>query len=176
MTSWNISLKATKSVVTKTSRGAGTKICSNCPGRITNMATTPIYVKTIKSRTNWPMALTIRMYSSNGYREYSDDDLRLILTFFTARSKMGKCPNIKFHGTYSNFGLKLVYLVNFMRIWRCLSTKGQGHFLLLTQDFHSMIVLNMSSEARCNQICLLGMRDQNIQTVQVTWQTWWPCQ
>ena len=51
MTFSNISSKATGPIVTKSylePPGAeGTKICSNYPGRMNNMATTPIYGKNV---------------------------------------------------------------------------------------------------------------------------------
>ena len=52
MTVSNISSKATEPIVTKfhvEPPGAeGMKICSNCPGHMINMATTPIYGKNPK--------------------------------------------------------------------------------------------------------------------------------
>ena len=77
------------------------KIYTNKLGHMTKMAAMPIYgkkpLKIISSRTlgTWYVALGIQVFQS-----YSNDDLGLTLTFFMARSNMGKCKYIGFHGKF----------------------------------------------------------------------------
>ena len=68
----------------------GTKVCTNGPGHMTNMAAMPIYGKKLKKSSlepkgRWPWNLVCNI-------EYSSTtkfvQLRLILTYFTTRSKL----------------------------------------------------------------------------------------
>ena len=66
------------------------------PDNMTNIATTPIYGKTFKvlfSRTSQPRALKVSMqhWVLKFYKDCSNDDLGMTLTFLTTRSEMGKC-------------------------------------------------------------------------------------
>ena len=86
----NSSSKATRSVVTlfhTEPRGVEeTKICSNHPGHMTNMATTPIYgkkpLKILFFRANQLMALKLSMkhWVLEYYQDYTYDDHGLTLT------------------------------------------------------------------------------------------------
>ena len=68
------------------------KICTNCTGHITKMATTPIYGKTplniFFSRTKRPMALGLGMLHGRcgSYQICTNDEFRLALTYFMASS------------------------------------------------------------------------------------------
>ena len=71
----------------------GMEICSNGPGHMTNMATMPIYGKNIEkifSGTKQPMTLKVGMQHQvlEYYQVYSNDDLGLTVTYFTARSNL----------------------------------------------------------------------------------------
>ena len=72
----------------------GTKICSNGPGHITNVAAMPIYGKNLKkiffSRTKRPVTLNLGMRHRviEYYKVCSTDDPGLTLTYFTARSNL----------------------------------------------------------------------------------------
>ena len=72
----------------------GTKVCSNGPGHMTKMAAMPIYGKNFKkiffSGTKRPMTLNLCMHHLvlKYYQVCSNDDLRLTLTYFTARSNL----------------------------------------------------------------------------------------
>ena len=71
----------------------GTKVCSRGLGHMTKLAVTPIYGKNpskIFSRTKGPMTLCL-VYSvgdSGPIIVCSNDDPRLTLTYFTARSNL----------------------------------------------------------------------------------------
>ena len=71
----------------------GTKVCSNSPGHMTKMAAMPIYGKNLKQKiffsgTKRPMTLNLGMehWVLEYYLVCSNDDPRLTLTYFTARS------------------------------------------------------------------------------------------
>ena len=70
----------------------GTKICSNGPGHMTNMAVMPIYGKTLNifSGIIRPMTLKLGMHHRvlKCYQVCSNDDPGLTLTYFTARSNL----------------------------------------------------------------------------------------
>ena len=68
-------------------------------------------------RTNGPVALELGMWHwvPKYYQDCSNDDLGLTLTYFTARSNMGKCLYIEFHGSFEDFGLEIVIGIDFMR-------------------------------------------------------------
>ena len=67
------------------------KICTNCTGHMTKMATIPIYGKTplniFFSATKRPMALGLGMYhwGCGPYQICTNGESRLTLTFFMAR-------------------------------------------------------------------------------------------
>ena len=77
----------------ETALDTGTKVCSNGPGHMTKMATTPIYGKNplkIFSRTRRRMALGLGMQhlGCGAYQVCSNDDPRLTLTYLTSRSNL----------------------------------------------------------------------------------------
>ena len=66
-----------------------TKVCSNSPGHMTNMATMPIYGKTLFfSGIKRPTTLKLGMQHQilEYYQVYSNDHPELTMTFFTTRS------------------------------------------------------------------------------------------
>ena len=69
-----------------------TKVCSNGPGHMTQMATMPIYGKHLKiiSGTKRPITLKLDMQHRvlECYQVCSNDDPGLTLTYFTARSNL----------------------------------------------------------------------------------------
>ena len=70
------------------------KIYTTCTGHMTKMATTPIYSKNLLnvffSRTKRPMALGLGMYhwGCGCYQFCTNDESRLTLTYFMARSNL----------------------------------------------------------------------------------------
>ena len=71
----------------------GTKVCSNSPGHMTKMAAVPIYGKNLKnlfSGTKGPMTLKLGMQHRviEYYQIYLNDDPRLTITRFTAKSNL----------------------------------------------------------------------------------------
>ena len=72
----------------------GTKVCSNGPVHMTNVAAMPIYGKKNKkiflSGTKKPMALKLgkQQWVLKYYQIYSNDNPGLTLTYFTARSNL----------------------------------------------------------------------------------------
>ena len=63
-------------------------------------------------RTNRLRALKVGMYNQVEYnQDCLNDNLELILTFFTPWSNMGKILEHRFHGNFVEFGLKLAYTV-----------------------------------------------------------------
>ena len=74
----------------------GMKIYTNELGHMIKLAVCPYMVrpltKIFSSRTERPMALELGMqhWEPEYYQDYSNGDLGLTLTFFTARSNMGK--------------------------------------------------------------------------------------
>ena len=70
------------------------KVYSNGPGHMTKMAAMPIYGKNLKktffSRTKRLMTLKVGMLHRvfQYYQFYSNDDLELTFTYFTARSNL----------------------------------------------------------------------------------------
>ena len=70
------------------------KVCSNGPGRLTKVATRPIYGKNLKKiffpGTKRPMTLNLGMHHRvlKYYQVCSNDNLGLTLTYFTARSNL----------------------------------------------------------------------------------------
>ena len=88
-TAWQI--EATFHVKTLWDRGM--KVCSNGLGHITNMAAMSIYNNNLKKKfsgTKQPMTLKVGMQHRvfKYYQVCSNDDLGLILTYFTARSNL----------------------------------------------------------------------------------------
>ena len=87
----------------KAKGSVGNKFYTNEMGHITKM--TVIYGKSLKNlllQNQWPdglktwcVALALKFY-----QDYSNDDLGLTLILFTARADIGKCLNIRFHGTF----------------------------------------------------------------------------
>ena len=71
----------------------GTKVCSNGPGHMTKMATTPVMVKTLKNLLlqnqkaddleSWYVASVLEYY-----QVCSNDDLKLTMTYFMAKSNL----------------------------------------------------------------------------------------
>ena len=77
----------------KTSYDRLAQIYTNCSSHMTKMAAMPIYCKNplnIFSGTKRPMALVLGMHlwESGPYQVYSNDESRLTLTYFTARSNL----------------------------------------------------------------------------------------
>ena len=74
-----------------------TKVCSNGPGNMTNMAAMLIYGKNIKNLSLWnQMADDLESwYAASGslkyYQVYSGDDSGFTFTYFTARSNLVPC-------------------------------------------------------------------------------------
>ena len=72
----------------------GTKVCANDPGHLTKMAAMAIYGKNLKkiffSGTKRPMTLNLNMHHRmlKYYQVCSNDDPRLTLIYFTARSNL----------------------------------------------------------------------------------------
>ena len=70
------------------------KIFTNCTGHMTKMASTPIYGKTLLniffSGTKRPMTLGLGMqhWGCGPYQIYTNDEFRLTLTYFMARSNL----------------------------------------------------------------------------------------
>ena len=75
----------------------GTKVCSNSPGRMTNMATMLIYGKNLKKKifsgTKWLMTLKdgVQHLVLEYYQVCSNDDPGLTLTYLTARINLVPC-------------------------------------------------------------------------------------
>ena len=96
-----------------------TKVFSNGQCHMTKMSPCPYMVKTLKkffSRTKWPMTLKLGMqhWVIVYYQICSNDDLGLILTYFTARSNLvpyafvwEKCKTMDFSETIVVYDLKL---------------------------------------------------------------------
>ena len=73
--------------------GRGTKVCINDPGHMTKMATTSIYVKTLKnpfSRTRCPRILQLakQLRELLLYNVCINDDPGMTMTYLTARSNL----------------------------------------------------------------------------------------
>ena len=70
----------------------GMKVCSNGPGYMTKMAATPIYGKNLKKSSSpepngqWPWKLVCSIGCWSTTKFFSNDDPKLTLTYFTARS------------------------------------------------------------------------------------------
>ena len=49
--------------------------------------------------------------------------------------------------SFEDFGLKWVYTVVFMRTWRFVSTRGQGHYLTFDLELLHVVKINIGSKA-----------------------------
>ena len=69
------------------------KVCSNGPGHMTKVAAMPIYGKNLKNLLLWNQTADdlkswYAAWVLEYYHVYSNDDPRLTLTYFTARSNL----------------------------------------------------------------------------------------
>ena len=75
-------------------RDGRTKLCSNCPGHMTNMTAMPKYVKKFKTSSSpepkglWPRNLVCSIGCINCYQLCSNDDPGFTLTYLTTRSNL----------------------------------------------------------------------------------------
>ena len=102
----------------------GTKVCSNGPGHMTNMAARPVFDKNLEKFPVWNQkAMSLKVDMQHRVLEYyqacSNDDPGLTLTYFTARSNLFLyafvwkiVKTIDFSETIVIYGYKLVDAVN----------------------------------------------------------------
>ena len=114
------------------------KVCSNGPDQMTKVAAMPIYNKNIKQsfspEPKRPMTLTLSMQHRvlEYYQIYSNDDPRLTLTYFTARSNLVPYAFVWEKGKTMDFSETIVVYV-----LKLVTTYGRSDkkFLLTSQLF-----------------------------------------